>query len=267
VAALEASLSKVAGYISIGLERLVSWDVPRAGGLVARAPLASLFQVGFDGVLKVQRQAEGQVMAWLRVCGLSPAFLGEPWNAEFEGLLRKRPKRHCGGPAGEPLYEEFASLRQLRELERSVEMAHLVGSVLLALMPAASWAAGWRSLERRAPDKSPLLTWRTVLVSAFARGVLSSRFSPERLTLAEIREFLEKLWEPESRPAQVATRWKRELATWLGGLVHRSPGEMEPLVADLSTTIEGELGNIRPARLERKYLGTLFLVAEEGAGD
>ena len=266
-AALEASLAGVAGYISIGLERLVSWDVPRAGELLVRAPLTSLFQVGFDGVLKVQRQAERQVTAWLRECGLSPGFLGEPWSAEIQGLLWKRPKRHRPGRAGEPLYEEFMSLGQVRELERTVEMAHLVGSVLLGLMPAASWAAGWRSLERRDPEKSLLLTWRTVLLSAFARGVLSSRFVPERLTLAEIRGFLEKIWEPHSRPSRVAAPWKLELSTWLGGLARRSPGEMEPLVGDLSATLEGELGEIPPARLERKYLETLFLVGEEGAGD
>jgi len=262
-AALEASLAGVAGYISIGLERLVSWDVPRAGELLARAPLASLFQVGFDGVLKVQRQAERRVTAWLRDCGLSLAFLDEPWNAEIQGLLWKRPKLHRGGRAGEPLYEEFASLRQLRELERTVETAHLVGSVLLALMPAASWAAGWRSLEHRDPEKAPLLTWRTVLLSAFARGVLSSRFVPERLTMAEVRRFLEKIWEPNRRPSRVAAPWKLELSTWLGGLARRSPGEMEPLVADLSATIEGELGEATPAELERKYLETLFLLVEE----
>lgn len=266
-AALEASLAEVAGYISIGLERLVSWDVPRAGELLARAPLASLFQVGFDGVLKVQRQAERQVTAWLRDCGLSLAFLDEPWNAEIEGLLWKRPKLHRGGRAGESLYEEFASLRQLRELERTVETAHLVGSVLLALMPAASWAAGWRSLEHRDPEKAPLLTWRTVLLSAFARGVLSSRFVPERLTMAELRRFLERIWEPNRRPSRVAAPWKLELSNWLGGLARRSPGEMEPLVADLSATLEGELGEATPAELERKYLETLFLfVEEEGAG-
>jgi len=262
-AALEASLAGVAGYISIGLERLVSWDVLRAGELLARAPLASLFQVGFDGVLKVQRQAERQVTAWLRDCGLSLAFLDEPWNAEIQGLLWKRPKLHRGGRAGEPLYEEFASLRQLRELERTVETAHLVGSVLLALMPAASWAAGWRSLEHRDPEKAPLLTWRTVLLSAFARGVLSSRFVPERLTMAEVRRFLEKIWEPNRRPSRVAAPWKLELSTWLGGLARRSPGEMEPMVADLSATIEGELGEATPAELERKYLETLFLLVEE----
>ncbi|MGE5311553.1 MAG: DUF6178 family protein [Nitrospirota bacterium] len=266
-AALEASLAGVAGYVSIGLERLVSWDMPRAGELLARAPLASLFQVGFDGVLKVQRQAERQVTAWLRDCGLSLAFLDEPWNAEIQGLLWKRPKLHRGGRAGEPLYEEFASLRQLRELERTVDTAHLVGSVLLALMPAASWAAGWRSLEHRDPEKAPLLTWRTVFLSAFARGVLSSRFVPERLTMEEVRRFLETIWEPNRRPSRVAAPWKFELSTWLGGLARRSPGEMEPLVANLSATIEGELGEATPAELERKYLETLFLlVEEEGAG-
>jgi hypothetical protein len=42
---------------------------------------------------------------------------------------------------------------------------------------------------------------------------------------------------------------------------------MEPLVADLSATLEGELGEATPAELERKYLETLFLlVEEEGAG-
>jgi hypothetical protein len=267
VAAVEGSLGKVAGYISIGLERLVSWDVPRAGELLARAPLTSLFQVGFDGVLRVQQQAERQVTAWLRECGLSVAFLGEPRNAEIQGLLGKRPKRHCGSRAGEPLYEEFASLRQLRELERSVETAHLVGSLLLALMPAASWAAGWRSLERRDPEKAPLLTWRTVLLSAFARGVLSSLFVPERLTVAEIMAFLEKIWEPNSRPRRVAAPWKLVLSNWLGGLARRPPEETEPVVADLSATLEGELGEAAPAELERKYLETLFLVGEEKAGD
>jgi len=134
-------------------------------------------------------------------------------------------------------------------------------------MPAASWAAGWRSLERRDPERSLLLTWRTVLLTAFARGVLSSRFFPEQLTLVEITEFLEKIWEPRRRPSRVAARWKLELATWLGGLARRPPGEVEPLVADLSTTLEGEFGVMTPAELERKYLETLFLVEGEGAGD
>jgi hypothetical protein len=262
VAAVESSLGKVAGYISIGLERLVAWDVRRAGELVAKAPLTFLFQVGFEGVLKLQEQAETRVMAWLRACGLPLAFLGEPLNAEIQGLLRKRPKRHGGSRAGEPLDEEFASLGHLRELERAVQTAHLVGGVLLALMPAADWTAGWNALELPEPEEAPLLTWRTVLLSAFARGVLSSRFVPERLAPAEIRGFLEKIWEPRSRPSRVAPPWKRELATWLGGLVHRPPEEMEPVVADLSATLEGELGDIPPARLELKYLETLFLVGK-----
>jgi hypothetical protein len=149
------------------------------------------------------------------------------------------------------------------KLERALDWVAL----LLALMPAADWAAGSRSLELRDAEKAPLLTWRTVLLSAFARGVLSSRFVPERLAPAEIRAFLEKIWEPRSRPSRVAPHWKRELATWLGGLVHRPPEQMEPVVADLSATLDGELGETRSAELERKYLETLFLVEPEKAGD
>lgn len=85
--------------------------------------------------------------------------------------------------------------------------------------------------------------------------------------LAEIRELLEKIWEPHSRPSRVAARWKLELVTWLGGLARRSPGEMEGLVAVLSSTLEGELGKITPLELKPKYLETLFLVEGEGAGD
>lgn len=266
MAALQDALTKVGGYISIGLERLVAWDVPRAGELVARTPLTSLFQVGFHGVLEVQRQAERRVMTWLRECGFSPNFLGEPWNAQLQGLLRKRPKRHRGGRAGEPLYEEFANLGQLRELEHTVEMAHLVGTVLVGFMSASSWAAGWRSLQRREPEKLAFLTWRTILLSAFVGGVLSSRFVPERFTLGEIREFLGRIWEPQRPPSRVATGWKLELATWLGSVAHRSPGEMEPLVADLSSTLEGEVGGVTAAELEPRYLETLFLIAYESAG-
>jgi hypothetical protein len=223
-------------------------------------------QVGFATVVEAQRQAELQVMAWLRECGLPPEFLGEPWNAQLQGLLRKRPKHHRGGRAGEPLYDEFTSLGQLAQVEYAIRVAHLVGDVLLGLMPAGSWAVGWRSFRRHEPEKSPLVTWRAVLLSAFVRGVLSSRFFPERLTPAEIRDFLDRIWEPESRPPRVAPRWKGELAAWLAGLCRRHPEEMGPLVADLSLTLEEELAEVTPGRLEPRYLETLFLMAEEAGG-
>jgi hypothetical protein len=266
VETLQICLVKVGGYISIGLERLVSWDVMRAGEVLSETPVTSLFQVGFATVVDAQRQAERQVRAWLRECGLPLEFLGEPWNAQLHGLLRKRPKHHQGGSAGEPLYDEFTSLRQLTQVEHAIRLAHLVGDVLLGLMPAGSWAAGWRSFRRHEPEKSPLVTWRVVLLSAFVRGVLSSRFFPERLTPTEIRDCLDRIWEPESRPPRVAPRWKGELAAWLAGLCRRHPEEMGPLVADLSLTLEEELAEVTPGRLERRYLETLFLMAEEAAG-
>ena len=265
VATLQSSLVKAGGYVSIGLERLVSRDVLHAGKVLAVTPLTFLFQVGFAAVIEVQRQAEGKVMRWLRECGLSPEFLGEPWNAQLQGLLRKRPKRHAGGRGGEPFYEEFASLEQLREVEHTVGMTNLVGDVLLGLMPAGSWAAGWRAFRRREPGKSPLVTWRVILLSAFVRGVLSLRFFPERLTPAEIREFLERIWEPKRKPRRVALRWKRELAAWVAGLARRHPKEMEALVHELSLTLEEELAEVTAEHLQPRYLETLFLVAEETA--
>jgi hypothetical protein len=267
VATLQASLVKVGGYVSIGLERLVSWDVARAGEVLTTTSITSLFQVGFAAVLEVQRQAEGRVMPWLRECGLSREFLGEPWSAQLEGLMRKRPKRHCGGRAGEPRYDEFTSLEQLREVEYTAGMARLVGDVLLGLMPAGSWAKGWRSFRRREPEKSPLVTWRVILLSSFAGGVLHSRFFPERLTSTEIRDYLDRIWEPETQPRRVAARWKGELAAWLAGLARRQPREMGPLVADLSLTLEEELAEVAPERLEPRYLETLFLMAEEAPGE
>jgi hypothetical protein len=265
-ATLQAALVKVGAYVSIGLERLVSWDVTRAGEVLTTAPVTSLFQVGFAAVLEVQRQAEREVVAWLRECGLPRSFLAEPWNAQLQGLLGKRPKHHRGTAAGEPLYDEFTSLEQVREVQRTAVLARLVGDVLLGLMPAASWAKGWRSLGRREPEKSPLVTWRVILLSAFAVGVLRSRFFPERLTPAEIRDFLQRIWEPERRPPRVAAQWKEELAVWLAGLARRHHQEMEALVADLSSTLEEQLAEVTPERLAPRYLETLFLLAEEVGG-
>ncbi|MBW1982867.1 MAG: hypothetical protein JRJ12_16820 [Deltaproteobacteria bacterium] len=257
---ITANLSKVSGYLSVALEALSNGDLGQARELLRKAPVGSLFQVAVGVIFETRRQADRLVISWLRQCGLPIEFLGEPWTSQLQGLLQKRPKRYVGGTAGEPLYDDFSSHADVLALDGVVQLAHLVGEVVKGLLPVQTWPTCWRRLQRSMPESTPLVTWKTAVLTAFVHNWQGEEFVLQPLELRQVIQFLGELWEPTGRPRRVARQIRQQFCQWLSALARRDNQQMAPLCEILCGHLEEELGDVSEESLQRRYLQTLFLV-------
>ncbi len=153
---LQASLRKVGGYLSVGLEVLSEGDVRKAREWVEQIPLKFLFQIGFGASLELKWRAEKVWQkGWYSEKRIPLPFLGSPWEERIKGLLKKRPLFYNEGP--EMGYREFRSLEEIRSLHRDLDRIEFLGRVLSSL-PPFSYSDG--------------LVWKTVLLNAYTHDHL-----------------------------------------------------------------------------------------------
>jgi hypothetical protein len=153
---LQASLSKLGGYLSVGLEMLADGDLLKAREWMEKVPLKFLFQIGFGASLELKWRAEKVWQkGWFSEKRIPLSFLGSPWEERIKGLLKKRPLFY--DEDSELGYREFRSLEEIRSLHRDLDRIEFLGRVLSSLSPF-SYSEG--------------LLWRTVLLNAYTHDHL-----------------------------------------------------------------------------------------------
>ncbi len=219
--ALEASLRKVGGYLSVGLEMLSEGDALKARGWMEKIPLKFLFQIGFGASLELKWRADNVFQkGWFSQKGISLPFLGSPWEERMKGLLKKRPCFYDG--VSETGYREFRSFEEIRSYHQDLDRIELLGRILSQL-PSFSYSEG--------------LLWKTVLMNAYNRDRLK-RFSQKNA------DFLDERMTSMYRQRQEKGEIKNSFRDWLlqktGPL---SNGEVN-LLEEITRMVLDEIGRV-----------------------
>jgi hypothetical protein len=128
-----AALGTAAGYIWIALEARGAADPLRGSEIVAERPLIELFREGFARAVELQRRARTLVArGWPTTHARALDLLDEPLGERLAALLEPRPLYvEIPAPEGAPTRRPFRSSAELEETRAAVEMAEVVGRLLV----------------------------------------------------------------------------------------------------------------------------------------
>jgi hypothetical protein len=208
---------KAAGYLNIALEELTGRDPGRAGALLEKNTLTSLFRAGSGFVLRVKRVAETWLRtAWFRKAGFDRGFWGDERGSMLSGLLLKKPLLYTGSRKGE-LYRDFTSARDLSDASR-------------ALMEMIALDGFMDALTRTSPIGLELseredLTCFHLLFTFWARRRLGLEPGFSAITPTEARAFFAILRKGETVPPYKMERYREVFLEDMLGLASELPGD------------------------------------------
>ncbi|MFH1982706.1 MAG: DUF6178 family protein [Pseudomonadota bacterium] len=254
---LEAIVSKTTGYLGIALELLAGEDrslTPEtAAAIMASRPLVDLFKVGYGAAAALKHQADRwRGASWFQRQRLPLSFWGTQWMGVLGGLLIKRPLYFDNYRSG-VIYREFATLAEVSETRNALTAAMAMDALLdaIALRPP--------------PTKPPLLIYKNLLLTAWARDrhQLDGPLSP--VGADTMRRFFTWLWNAENPPFTIDDTRRSAFVDWLAarsGMPADEMGNRYGQVLDaLFNEIEEELGSVAIRDLEPRYVSQLLLVA------
>jgi hypothetical protein len=220
---------KAAGYLNIALEEMTGRDAARAGDLVEKNSLTSIFRVGFGLVLRVRRVAETWLrMAWFRRSGFAYGFWGDERDSLLSGLLLKKPLLYTGLQGGE-IYRDFAGADDLTGASRG-----LMGLIALdGLMDAVTKERPLPPGDSGRED----LTCFHYLFTFWARRRLGIEPGFAAITPEEARAFFEILREGEAAPPY-------RMACFREVFIEDMLGPASALPEDLRASLREELSAI-----------------------
>jgi hypothetical protein len=264
---LQTVVAKVCGYLNIGLEASASEEISGSerkstamSGLVQRLALSQIFRFGYGRALALKwRVQRWRKAAWFEKSGLPLTFWDEKWLGVLGGLLIEKPLYFDNYQTGRTLYREFKSLQDIITTER----------VLTHIIEMDSFFNDM-SIHCR-PDANHLLTWRSLVLTLWARFHLgldqSNEFDAEgRLTPLSRTEFIaffKALFAPAdstdaSPPGKTGKAVKTEFLKWLSGRSEKSPEEITtifgPVLDELFDKVDEEMGKVRPDDIDPRYV-------------
>ncbi|MBW2199213.1 MAG: hypothetical protein JRF71_00035 [Deltaproteobacteria bacterium] len=254
-AELKNIVKKACGYISIGLEGLAPTYKKRGPGftaaLIQKFPLSAIFRVGFGLSLEVKWRAEKwRVKSWFVKQELPLSFWGEEWIGVLGGLLIKKPLYFDNYRTG-GLYREFLGLSEVKATEDVLDEI-IAFDGLLFLMNI--------KIETGADQ---FLTYKSLILTLWARHHLKSSEKLIPLTLDEFRAFFNDLWTAKSKPPKIRLCMKESFLNWLSERIGLDPYEITPRVGqtleNLFKEIETEYGDVAAKDLDSRYIH-LFLL-------
>ncbi len=257
--ALARVVQKVGDYISIGLEKAAAdsgGNKPYAGpDLLQSQYLADIFRVGYGCALAMKWKADKwQHTAWFTGQGLPLSFWGESWLGVLGGLLIKKPLFYNALGAG-PLYREFASLADIAHTETALNTIMAFDDLL-----------GLMNIEIDPAQSQGFLTCQNLILTLWANhhlGQAGTVKAPVPLTLEQFRRFFGELWQPGTHPRRISDTMRELFLDWLAGRSALATFEiaerMSPALEQLFEAIEQELGAVKAADLDPRYI-QMFLI-------
>lgn len=191
--AVKELLGRVYDYLNLGLSYLSKGDPQEALKAVRKLYLKEIFQVGFSLTLRLRHRLE-RILAespWLDKKDLH--LLDPPLREFAQGLLRKKPLLYEG--VIDPSSIRYRTFKGLQEISLAEDLL----SYIEAISSLHSDLYGWDPHEIKGvdlrgvhPDRWEDLTFKTLTLTALARGTLGEGFSFSPLTLTQLQEFLRR---------------------------------------------------------------------------
>ncbi len=189
-AELRDVVKKACGYISIGLQRLVTQPetisknkANISAALIQQYTLANIFRVGYGLALNLKWRAEKWLAnCWFAKKGLPLTFWGEEWLGVLGGLLIKKPLFFDNYRTGK-IYRDFSSMNDIKETE-TVLNDIMAFDDLLSLM----------GIELKPLSSYGFLTFKNLIFTLWARhylGLKEKKLKP--LTRKQFKPFFKDL--------------------------------------------------------------------------
>jgi hypothetical protein len=240
---------KAAGYLNIALEELTGRNPERAGDLLEKNTLTSLFRAGFGFVLRVKRVAETWLRtAWFRKAGFDKGFWGDERGSMLSGFLLKKPLLYTGLQKGE-IYRDFAGADDITWASRALIRLIALDGFMDAL--AKTVPIGREAIEHED------LTCFHLLFTFWVRRRIGLEPGFAAITPEEARTFFAILREGETAPPYQMTHYREVFLQDMLGLASKLPDDLRAaLQEELSRIWEefrSEYEDVPPADTDMKH--------------
>ena len=256
---LKTIVKKAGGFISIGLERLLSEEKVAPDTLtmeyIKTYQLIDLFRTGYGGIANLRQQAKTwQKNSWFSKNKLPLSFWGERLIGVIGGLLINRPQFYDTGQT-EERYREFETLADIE----------IAGSILAEAM-AYDHLLSEMDIPADGFSTDRFITCENLLTTLWARHCIGLPPDIDPIPVTLFKPFFSALWEPGETPPVIRESKKTELLQWLAaesGLpenkISQDLGHALELLFD---EISKECGTIPPEGLDSRFV-TLFLLSND----
>ncbi|MCB2145970.1 MAG: hypothetical protein KQI81_05800 [Deltaproteobacteria bacterium] len=258
---LKSVVSKVSGYLSIGLELMtdstVNHPAPMASALLQRHLLADIFRTGFGSALQLKWQAtRWRKGSWFQSQSLDLTFWDEAWLGLLGGLLIDTPRFFDPSTAGSS-YRNFLTREEIeatgRGLNQVIAIDQLFKNMDLTIAPIA---------EIR------FLTYKNLLLTLWVRALLKTppvnTDTPTlAVSLSAFKEIYASLWTDHEGQRIIGDRKRAEFLDWAAAASRRSSDDLSDRLGTvfeaLFNDIQRELAAVEPGNLDPRHLH-LFLL-------
>lgn len=258
---LQSVVSKVSGYLGIGLERLLAGSrqnrEKKAAKAIQQHMLIDIFRTGFASALQLKWRADRWHRgSWCRARGIDLTFWGERWLGQLGGLLIDKPKFYDPDQAGSN-YRDFAATEEIEATGRGLAQVMVLDRLFGELNPDLAPASMQRSID-----------YKNLLLTQWARATLkmpslAAGISDPAIPVSQFRPFYETLWQPQGDRRSIADKRKTEFLQWIAKRSGLSTTELADRLGwvfeALFDEIEQELAWVRAGNLDPRHIH-LFLL-------
>jgi len=258
---LKSVVSKVSGYLSIGLESMTVKTAGnheiRASSLLQRHLLADIFRTGFASALQLKWKADRwHKQSWSRQVDLT--FWDEAWLGLLGGLLIDLPKFY-DPPMAVSNYRDFQSLEEIAATRRGLTQV----------------AALDQLFKQMAVPLTPLkhirfLTYKNLLLTLWARDAtqaapLDENTATIAVSVSAFKPFFAALWTEQVDRRRIGDDKKADFLQWISRMSGQSTAYLSNRLGmvfeALFDEIERELSFVGPANLDPRYVQLFLLKA------
>jgi hypothetical protein len=258
---LKAVVSKVSGFLSIGLELMTKnatdKQAPMASEILQRHLLADIFRTGFGSAQQLRWQAtRWHKNSWCRSQQLNLTFWDEAWLGLLGGLLIHTPKFYDPSNAGSS-YRDFLTLEEIETTRRGLDRVMALDQLLKAMTVPITPIAGTRRL-----------TYKNLLLTLWVRASLNAPpIDPSTpsitLSLSDFKKIYATLWVDQAGRHTIGNRKKAQFLHWAAAASDQSPEEVSDRLGSvfeaLFDQIENELAAVEAGDLDPRHVN-LFLL-------
>jgi len=255
---LKDIVKKACGYLSIGIERLMTQnqitDTANAATIISTYNLEHIFRTGFSLALGLkERTKKWLTRAWFMKQGLTLSFWDEEWMGVLGALLIKKPLYFDKQKNGH-IYREFFSLSDIVEsrkvLEEVISFDDLISLMNIDIKQA----------------KSQHLNHKKLVLTLFARYCIGLPEEPLPIFLDDFKRFFKTLWKGKGKNRKIDILVKESFLNWVCTKTGLKPIEITEQLGrvfeNMFIEIENEYSMVAISDLDTRYIN-LFLVQKK----
>lgn len=258
---LKTVVSKVSGYLGIGLERMTDSTANKqesmAAALLQRHLLADIFRNGFGSALQLKWQAtRWHKESWCQSQPVDLTFWDERWLGVLGGLLIDRPRYYDPSTAGS-MYRDFLTREEIEATGQALDQVIAMDRLLKQMAITIATDAGIRRL-----------TYKNLMLTLWARASLKAPpvdtvTSTIAVSLSAFKAFYEGLWTDQADQRIIGDEKKAAFLHWAAVASGQSPEDLSNRLGTvfeaLFDEIERELAPVEAGNVDPRHVD-LFLL-------